>query len=638
MATSPHRRRRLSSGAAALTIGALGVVYGDIGTSPLYAIQTVFSPDGGGVGTGPDSVYGVISLVVWAVTLVVTVKYVGFVLRADNGGEGGIMALTALVQNIDMRGTRAKAALVAFGLAGAALFYGDGMITPAISVLSAVEGLGVVEPELEDFVVPLTVVILVALFAIQRYGTRAVGRLFGPVMAVWFLILAAAGTAQIARDPGILRALSPSYGAEFIMAEPGVAFVALGAVVLVVTGAEALYADMGHFGASPIRRAWLLLVFPALTLNYLGQGSLILGDPAAISNPFYLLLPEWGRLPMVFLATAATVIASQALISGAFSITRQAVQLGFLPRLSIRHTSDREEGQVYVPAVNWALLAGVVAIVAGFGSAASLASAYGVAVTGTFVFTTILFLVVARHRWGAPLWLLGLAGTLFLSLDIVFFSSNLTKVASGGWLPLSIAAAVGFVLATWQRGRRIVTANRTAEEGSLRGFVEEIHVLEPSLTRVPGTAVFLNANADTAPLAMRAAVVHGHALHRNALILSVETTKAPHVPPAERIAINDLGYGDDGIAHITARFGFQDAPDVPAALEQAARTERLDDVDPRDCSYFLSRMTIVASDAPGMARWRKRLFIAIARNSASPADYFGLPRERTVITGAQISI
>jgi KUP system potassium uptake protein len=379
-------------------------------------------------------------------------------------------------------------------------------------------------------------------------------------------------------------------------------------------------------------------VFPALTLNYLGQGALILGDPSAISNPFYLLLPEWGRIPMVFLATAATVIASQALISGAFSITRQAVQLGFLPRISIRHTSSREEGQIYIPAVNWALLAGVVAIVVGFGSAAGLANAYGVAVTGTFVFTTILFLVIARHRWNAPLWALGLGGALFLGLDLLFFSSNLTKVAEGGWLPLGLGLVVFVVLTTWRRGREIVTANRIAEEGSLTEFVDELQELESPLVRVPGTGIYLNANPDTTPLAMRAAVEHHQALHRCALIVTVETTRTPHVPPAERLTVDDLGHRDDGIAHITARFGFQDVPDVPAALRGLGDEVLEAHCDVSRCSYFLSRIAIAPTDSPGMSRWRKRLFVAISRNSASPADYFHLPRERTVITGAQISI
>ena len=641
-APAPRVARRAcvtaKTGAVALTVGALGVVFGDIGTSPLYAIQTVFAADDGRIAASAGNVYGIISLVVWAVILVVTVKYVCFVLRADNDGEGGIMALTALVQRIRLRRAAGRTLLVLLGLAGAALFYGDGMITPAISVLSAVEGLEVVEPGLGELVVPLTVGILVGLFALQRFGTSAVGKLFGPVMVAWFAVLAIAGAAQIVQDPGVLRALSPTYGASFLAGDPALGFIALGSVVLVVTGAEALYADMGHFGAAPIRRAWLLLVFPALTLNYLGQGSLILGEPEAIANPFYLLLPEWGRIPMVFLATAATVIASQALISGAFSITRQAVQLGFLPRLSIRHTSSREEGQIYVPAVNWALLAGVVAIVVGFGSAASLASAYGVAVTGTFVFTTILFLVVARHRWNAPTWVLVLGGSAFLALDVLFFSSNLTKVAEGGWLPLSIGIIIFAVLTTWRRGREIVTANRMIEEGPLREFVESINDLERPLVRVPGTGVYLNADPDTTPLAMRAAVEHHQSLHRCALILTVEMTRAPHVPEAERLTVDDLGNRYDGIAHITIRFGFTDEPDVPAALRGLTDAGLERHCDLADCSYFLSRIAIAPTDSGGMARWRKRLFVAISRNSASPADYFRLPRERTVITGAQISI
>jgi KUP system potassium uptake protein len=634
----PTRASPARTGLAVLTVGALGVVFGDIGTSPLYAMQTVFSADHHAVHATPSSVYGVVSLMFWSVTLVVSVKYVSFVMRADNDGEGGIMSLIALIQDTRLSARGAKAALVALGIFGASLFYGDGMITPAISVLSAVEGVKVAAPSLGHLVLPLTVLVLAVLFGVQRLGTGAVGRLFGPVMGFWFALLAAAGLAEIGRHPDVLKALSPTEGVAFFARHGAVAFVALGSIVLVVTGAEALYADMGHFGRAPIRRAWFLVAFPALTLNYLGQGALVVHSPQAIANPFFLLLPHWARIPMVFVATTATVIASQSLISGAFSVSRQAIQLGILPRLTIRHTSAHEIGQVYAPAVNWTLFAGVVAIVLGFGSSARLASAYGVAVTGTFVLTTVLFLVVARVRWHKPKRFVVAAGIGFLVVDIAFFSANLLKVAHGGWLPISIAIAVFTVLITWQRGRRIVTRHRTEEEGPLRPFVEEIHAMDPPVFRVPGTAVFLNANIETAPLAMRANVEHNHSLHETTVILSIQTMNVPHVPNGQRLTIDDLGYADDGITHVVARFGFQDQPDVPATLRLAAETGLERPFDPDDASFFLSRITIVPTAAPGMRHWRKRLFVAISRNTASPVEYFGLPGDRTVVMGGQIEI
>ncbi len=614
------------------------MVFGDIGTSPLYALQTVFSVDHGAVRADHVGVYGVISLVFWAITAIVSIKYVTFIMRADNDGEGGIMALIALVQSVALRGRMAKAALVALGIFGASLFYGDGMITPAISVLSAVEGLQVAAPALESLVVPITLGVLAALFFIQRYGTGAVGRLFGPVMGVWFTILAVAGLVEVVKAPAILKALSPSYGVAFLFEHGGTAFIALGSVVLAVTGAEALYADMGHFGRAPIRRAWFAFVFPALTLNYLGQGALILASPKAIENPFFLLIPHWARIPMVLLATLATVIASQAVISGAFSVTRQAVQLGFLPRLTIHHTSKDEVGQVYAPAVNWGIFAAVVALVIGFGSSKNLASAYGIAVTGTLAIDTILFFVVVRTHWRKPLWLVLLGAAGFLTVDLTFFSANLSKVLHGGWFPLLIALLVFIVLTTWQKGREIVTANRREEEGPLRPFVDELHEKQPQVYRVPGTAVFLNANIETTPLALRANVEHNHALHESVVIMSLQTEKVPHVDASERITIDDLGYGDDGITHVSARFGFQDQPDVPATLRLAADRGLESHVDCDGCSYFLSRITIVRTEAEGMARWRKQLFIAIARNSADPVEYFALPLDRTVTLGSQIDL
>jgi KUP system potassium uptake protein len=631
-----HQDPHHHAGVVALTLGALGVVFGDIGTSPLYSLQTVFSVDDHAVKATQGDVYGVISLVVWSITIIVSVKYLTLIMRADNDGEGGIMALIALIQQT-LTGRAAKIALVLLGVFGASLFYGDGMITPAISVLSAVEGLEVAAPSLHSAVIEITLAILTLLFVIQRFGTGAVGRLFGPVMLLWFTVLGVAGLREVIRHPGVLRALSPSYGVEFWADHPGIAFIAMGSIVLAVTGAEALYADMGHFGRPPIRRAWFLLVFPALTLNYMGQAALILRSPRAIDNPFFLLLPHWARLPMVFLATAATVIASQAVISGAFSVTRQAVRLGFLPRLHIRHTSS-EEGQVYVPAVNWAIFAAVVALVVGFGSSQHLASAYGIAVTGTLAIDTILFFFVVRVLWHKPLGVVIGGAAAFLLVDLTFFAANLTKVLHGGWFPLTIAAIVFTVLTTWQKGREIVTANRTAEEGPLRAFVEKVHELDPPLYRCGGTAVFLNANKETTPLALRANVEHNHTLHNCVVIVSIETMKVPHVPQSERLEIDDLGYADDGITHVVGRFGFQDPTDVPALLRQATGHGLEGKVDLRNPSYFLSRISIVQTDAPSMSRWRKRLFLAISRNAANPVEYFKLPDERTVVMGSHIEL
>jgi KUP system potassium uptake protein len=628
-----HRR----GGSTALTLGALGVVFGDIGTSPLYALQTVFHADHGAVPTTPSAVYGVLSLVFWAVTIIVSVKYVTFIMRADNDGEGGIMALIALIQRTGVAGRSAKVALISLGIFGAALFYGDGMITPAISVLSAVEGLDVVSPSLESLVVPIALGILTALFAVQRFGTGAVGRLFGPVMMAWFTVLGIAGTAQIVDHPGVLRALSPTYAITFFVEHGGTAFIALGSVVLAVTGAEALYADMGHFGRPPISRAWFFLVFPALTLNYLGQGALIVQNPKAISSPFFLTFPEWSRIPMVALATAATVIASQAVISGAFSVTRQAVGLGFLPRLTIRHTSRREIGQVYVPAINWGIFAAVVALVVGFGSSTALASAYGIAVTGTLAIDTLLFFFVVRVLWKRPLGVAVAGASFFLTVDLAFLSANLTKVFHGGWFPLTIALVIFLLLTTWQKGREIVTRNRREVEGPLRAFVDELRVREPPVHRAPGTAVFLNAAKETTPLAMRANVEHNDTLHSSVVIIAIETLKVPNVSEAQRVTIDDLGYRDDGISHVTARVGFQDAIRVPHILAIAAEQGLERDCDVASASYYLSRMTLIPTDAPTMPRWRKRLFVALARNAADPVAYFGLPDERTIAMGYHVT-
>ena len=625
----------------AALIGAVGVVFGDIGTSPLYTVQTVFNPsDPHPVTANTDSIFGIISLIFWSVLLIVTVTYVLLVMRADNDGEGGIMALITLIRRHRLTGGRRTAVvLAALGIFGASLFFGDSMITPAISVLSAVEGLKVAAPSLNELIVPITAAIIVLLFAAQRLGTAAVGRAFGPIMIVWFLAIAACGIGGIGGHPEILKALSPTYALGFLFEHFEIAFFALAAVVLAVTGAEALYADMGHFGRSPITRAWLVLVFPACILSYLGQGALILGDPQhAISSPFFLLVPHWGRLPMVFLATAATVIASQAVITGAFSLAHQAVQLGYLPRLHVRHTSERSIGQIYVPLINGILLVSVLTLVFAFQTSNALAFAFGMAVTGTISITTLLFFYIVRTHWHKPLWLVVIGAGGLLTVDLLFFAANLTKLTHGAWLPLLIGLAVFTVMTTWQRGRTLVTHQRELAEGSLRAFIDSLHHRTPSVQRLPGTAIFLNRNNDTAPLAMRQSVEHFHALHEHVLLLSIETRPVPHVSPAERIAVDVLGYSDDGITHVNARFGYMDESNIPAALSLIKPADIESPLELDDASYFLSTIELHRGDTPGLSRWRKRLFIATSRITADAAEYFGLPPERTIIMGSQIDV
>lgn len=624
----------------AVVIGALGVVFGDIGTSPIYTLQTVFNPsDPHPVPVSTANVYGVVSLVFWSVVIIVMVTYVLLAMRADNDGEGGIMALITLLRRLSaQRGRRATVILAALGIFGASLFFGDSMITPAISVLSAVEGLKVVQPSLEHLVVPITAVIIVMLFLVQRRGTAAVGQVFGPVMIAWFVAIGACGVAGIVDHPEILKALSPTYALGFLSGHFGIAFFALAAVVLAVTGAEALYADMGHFGRRPITRAWLILVFPACMLSYLGQGALILGDPANVSSPFFLLVPDWGRWPMILLATAATVIASQAVITGAYSVASQAAQLGYLPRLRIAHTSESTMGQIYVPWINWTLLVSVLTLVFAFRTSAALAYAFGMAVTGTITITTLLFFYVARARWGTPLWLLGIGAAVLLFVDLLFLAANLTKLAHGAWLPLLIGLTAFTVMTTWQRGREIVTKERAQREGALSEFIDELRSGKAPTRRVPGTAVFLNRGKQTAPLAMRANVEHNHVRHEHVVILSLETVPVPRVPADQRSVVDDLGYADDGIVHVTARFGYMETPDVPSALAllDPATTEGPLQLD--EASYFLSKIELRRGKASVMAPWRKRLFIATSYITADAAEYFGLPRDRTVIMGAHIEV
>jgi KUP system potassium uptake protein len=629
-----------TAGQAALAIGALGVVFGDIGTSPLYTVQTVFSPsDPHPVKVSHASIFGVTSLIFWSVTIIVTVTYVTLVMRADNDGEGGIMALIALIRRRALPGgARAKAVLAALGIFGASLFFGDSMITPAISVLSAVEGVEVAAPSLASLVIPITVAIIVILFLVQRLGTGAVGRLFGPVMSVWFTVIGLLGIRGIVAHPVILEALSPSYAISFLAGHFATAFFSLTAVVLAVTGAEALYADMGHFGRRPVRRAWLLVVFPACILNYFGQGALILGNRADILNPFFLLAPGWARLPMVFLATVATVIASQAVISGAYSVAHQAGRLGYLPRLRIQYTSEQMMGQIYVPWVNWLLLVTVVTLVLAFRTAAALAYAYGTAVTGTITITTLLFFYYARHQWRWPLWAVLAGGGTLIAIDLLFFAANLTKLFHGAWFPLLIGFITFTVFTTWQRGRELVTQRRVHAEGPLPEFMAQLHNMKPPLHRVPGTAIFLNRGKATAPLAMRANVEHNEILHEHVVILSVETTPAPHVPAGERLQIDDLGYREDRIVHVTARFGYMDQTNVPDLLPLIHGA--YSDIPLHDdrLSYFVSRIELVPGHEPGMSRWRKRLFVATSRITADAAEYFRLPRERTVIMGSRIEL
>ena len=633
-----EKEAKQALGRTALTVAALGVVFGDIGTSPIYTIQTAFNPgDPHPIEATTEHVYGVASLIFWAVTLIVTVKYVGLVMSADNDGEGGIMALISQVRQIGDRVTgRTKFLLAGLGVFGAALFFGDSMITPAISVLSAVEGTKTIESSMDSFVVPITVTIIVLLFLLQRLGSGAVGKVFGPIMLVWFITIAVLGIRGISMHPEVVRALSPSYAFDLLFQSGSTGFFVLTSVVLAFTGVEALYADMGHFGRPAITRAWLLLVFPACILSYLGQGALILDDPSAISAPFFRLMPHGGLIPLVILATVATVIASQAVISGAFSIAHQAAQLGYLPRLRVVHTSSRAYGQVYVPIVNRLLLVAVLTLVLAFQSSAKLAFAYGTAVTGTILVTTVLFFFIVRHRWRRPL-LLTLAGAaFFLTIELGFFASNLTKIGHGAWLPLLIGFVLFFVMATWYRGRELVTAERFRVEGPLRNFVKELRTHDPPVERVPGTGVFLNRGKETAPLSMRACVDHLRSLPESAIILSLETMPVPRIRPKDRLEIDDLGYRDDRLTFVRAKHGYAEEYDVPKIVRQISKAGVECPVDARHASFFLSRVELKASDKPGMSRWRKQLFLVTALISAEPADYFHLPRQRTVTLGSEI--
>ncbi|MDT7793741.1 MAG: system potassium uptake protein [Mycobacterium sp.] len=625
---------------AGIVIGALGVVFGDIGTSPIYTIQTVFNPgDPHPVPISSDNVYGVVSTIFWSVMIIVTLTYITLVMRADNNGEGGIMALITLLRRwTGQRGHRTAMFLAGLGLFGAALFFGDSMITPAISVLSAVEGLKIIEPDFEDFIVPITAVIIVGLFSVQRRGTAAVGRFFGPVMIAWFLAIGACGVNGIVDNPEILKALSPTYAVAFLAEHFHIAFFALAAIVLSVTGAEALYADMGHFGRKAITYGWLGLVLPACTLSYFGQGALVLADESKVTAPFFLLTPEWARLPMVLLATAATVIASQAVITGAFSVASQAAQLGYLPRLRIHHTSASTIGQIYVPWINGLLMVAVLILVFAFRSSAALAYAFGMAVTGTITITTTLFFYYAHTRWRWPLWVVVTGGGLLLLVDLMFLAANMTKFVHGAWLPLLIAVAAFTVMTTWEKGREIVTRAREKAEGPLREFIDGLRDCKPPLVRMSGTAVFLNRGNETAPLAMRANVEHNRVLHRHVIVMSIDTVPVPRLTDEARITVDELGYKRDGIIHVSACYGYMERPNIPAALRllDPAQTEGHIDVDA--ASYFLSKLELVAGDEPTMAPWRKQLFIATSYITSDAASYFSLPLDRTVSIGSRIEV
>jgi KUP system potassium uptake protein len=616
---------------AVLSLGALGVVYGDIGTSPLYAMREVFAVSGDLEATRMV-VFGVASLMFWAMMLVVTLKYLVFVLRADNHGEGGILALTALITPTSQsRRGRVRWAFVAAGLFGTALLYGDGMITPAISVLAAVEGFEVAIPELEAFVVPIAVVILIGLFSIQRRGTATIGAIFGPVMILWFAVLAALGIHSIAFTPGVMKALSPSYGIDLVTSHPGAAFVALGAIFLVVTGSEALYADMGHFGRHAIRIGWFSLVFPALTLNYLGQAALLTRDPAAVENPFFLLAPSWASVPLVVLATLATVIASQALISGAYSLTMQAVQLGYLPRVHIDHTSPREIGQVYIPSVNWLLMVACVGLVVAFRSSTNLAAAYGFAVTATMLITTALLHRVMRDRWGWSRLAAVSLTSLFAVVDAAFFSANVLKIAAGGWFPLVVGILAFALMSTWRRGRALLDSRVEGRDLSIERFIESISINE--VTRVPGTAVFMGKAAGRTPQALLVNLRAAGVLHETVVLVSVSVKDQPVVPQSARATVHELG---DGFFQVVLHYGFIEAVDVPKALSQIVSS--FFGFDPTEAYYFLGKETVLPTDRPGMPIWGERLFALLHRNAGNPVKYFQLPPSRVMEVGTQIEI
>ena len=622
------RGRRL----AVLTLAALGVVYGDIGTSPLYTIRETFHPHFGLTPTVAN-VQGILSLVFWSIMLVVVVKYLVFILRADNRGEGGVLAALALVLQRHHRQEEIwrRTVLIVLGVFGTALLYGDGIITPAISVLGAMEGLTVVTPALEPFIVIVTIAILLSLFMVQRFGTARVGVAFGPVTALWFLTIGILGAISIAREPRVLASVNPYYAVRFFLEHGFVGFAVLGAVFLAVTGAEALYADIGHFGKKPIRLAFFSLALPALLLNYFGQGALLLRDPTAIENPFYLLAPRWFLYPLLLIATLAAIVASQALISGAFSLAHQAVQLGYWPRLTIVHTSKREHGQIYVPEINTALMIGTLLIVIGFKSSSALGAAYGIAVTGTMSITTLLFAVIARTQWNWPMWRVVTLAAFFFSFDFAFLGANALKIRDGGWVPLALGITIATLMVTWKRGRELLQGLMRQSSMPLDLLLTEIEGRPP--IRVPGTAVFMTSDAEGAPVVLLHHLKHNKALHEQVVLLSVTSAETPDVPDGERVRVQRYS---QGFFRVQATYGFMETPNVPAILAmcrtQGLKTQKL------ETSFYLGRERVLPTGVSRMARWRKKLFIVMARNARSATEYFGLPPNRVIELGAQIQL
>jgi KUP system potassium uptake protein len=617
------------SSLAALTLGAIGVVYGDIGTSVLYAMKEVFGS--GHVEFTPDNIYGILSIFFWTLTVIVSIKYVALVLRADNHGEGGLVAMLALASMAVKDRPVLRQRMLIVGIFGTCLFYGDGVITPAISVLSAVEGLEVVSPAFKKYVIPLTIVILFGLFAVQKRGTSGIGKFFGPITVVWFAAIAALGVYHIAEHPEIMWAISPHYAVMFMVNEPAITFLILGAVVLCVTGGEALYADMGHFGKKPIRIAWFFVVMPALTLNYFGQGALLLSDPSAVSNPFFNMAPDWLLVPLVGLATAATVIASQALISGAFSVTKQVVQMGFLPRLQVLHTSVKDTGQIYIPFVNWGLFAVIVLAVMMFKSSSNLAAAYGIAVCTDMLITTVLTFFVIHYGWKYPFWWCLAATGFFFAVDLAFWASNLLKLFEGGWFPLLIASVIMMFMLTWRDGRAILYEKRKEDALDLNSFLEAVFLSPP--TRVDGTAVFLTSGKGAVPNAMLHNLKHNKVLHKQNLFVNVQNHEVPWIEEKERLEITPIG---NECWQVVIHYGFKDDPDVPGALSHLNGMGC--EVSPMTTSYFLSRDSIVPTVAGGMAQWREKLFAQMHLNASSAADFLNLPSNSVVELGSKIEI
>jgi len=617
------------SSLASLTLGAIGVVYGDIGTSVLYSIKEVFGS--GHVEFTPDNVMGILSIFFWTLTFIVSLKYVMLVLRADNNGEGGLVAMLALASSSVRDKPRLRSILLVVGIFGTCLFYGDGVITPAISVLSAVEGLEVISPNFKRYVIPLTLVILLCLFAVQKRGTGGIGKFFGPITLVWFATIACLGVYHIASNPAILWAISPFYAVRFMWEQPGTTFLILGAVVLCVTGGEALYADMGHFGKKPIRLAWFAVVMPCLTLNYFGQGALLLTEPEAVKNPFFNMAPDWALIPLVILATAATVIASQALITGAFSVTKQVIQMGFLPRLQVQHTSERDTGQIYMPFVNWGLFVFIVLAVVLFKTSSNLAAAYGIAVCTDMLITTILTFYVIRYAWKYPLWLCISATSMFFVVDLAFWSSNMLKLVDGGWFPLFIGGMILVLMLTWRDGRALLHRKSLNEAMELSSFLDALFIAPPN--RVEGTAVFLTSEDGIVPNAMLHNLKHNKVLHVQNLFLSVRSHEVPWISDDKRIEITDMGHQ---CWQVKIHYGFKDDPDVPGAL--SLLKGQVGNIDPMSTSFFLSRDSIVPTVGGGMSQWREKLFAQMYLNASAAADFLNLPSNSVVEMGSKIEI